>query len=124
MAKKTEAPGCRNAALATLFLLGLAIVFMAIGFTLTQQADCTDLCETGAFTLLYAGGPLSAIVGVVFGGIYVLWPLEVTMWVLIGFSLARRAERRSTSVMKSVIVIVAIALAYGLVLSQFVEMAV
>lgn len=124
MAKKTDAPGCRNPALATLFLLGLAVVFMATGFTLTQQAECTDLCETLAFTLLYAGGPLSGIVGVAFGGIYILWPLEITLWVVIAFLVARRAERRSTGVMGMVIIIIALSLAYGLVLSQFVEMAV
>ncbi len=124
MANKTDAPGCRNPALATLFLLGLAVVFMAVGFTLTQQADCTGLCETGAFALLYAGGPLSGIVGVLFGGIYILWPLEITLWVVIAFLVARRAERRSTGVLRMVIIIIALALAYGLVLSQFVEMAV
>ncbi len=82
------------------------------------------MCEVAALTMLYAGGPLSGVVGVIFGGVHLLWPLEITLWVVLGFWAARRADRRGTSVAGAVVVIVGLALAYGLVLSRFVEIAV
>lgn len=110
-------------ALATVFLLGFAIVFMVVGLTLTNQADCRGLCETAGLTMLYAGGPLSGLLGVIFGGVWVAWPLEITLWVVAGFATARFAERRSSGVIATSLVLVGIALAFGLVLSQFVEIA-
>ena len=124
MAKKQEATGCRDAAISTGLLLGLAVVFMAIGLTLTNEADCVGSCETLSLTLLYAGGPISAAVGVIFGGLWVAWPLEITLWVVVGFATARWAEKRSRGVLGVALVIVIVALVYGLVLSQFVEIAV
>ncbi len=96
---------------------------MIAGLSLSQQADCQGMCETTALTLLYAGGPLSALLGVLFGSVWVAWPLEITFWVIIGFAAARFAARRSTSVIAVVLVILSVALIYGLVLSQFVEIA-
>jgi hypothetical protein len=106
---------------ATGLLLGFAAVFMAAGLVLTRQPDCQGLCETGAITLLYAGGPISALLGVVFGGVIVAWPLDVTLWVVLGFFTARMAERRRVPASVAALLIVAAALVYGLVLSQFVE---
>jgi hypothetical protein len=124
MAATNESLGCRDTAISTLFLLGLAAVFMVVGWTLTQQGECTGLCETAGLTLLYAGGPLSAALGVFFGGVWLAWPLDITIWVAIGFAVARFAERRSRGVLGVALVVVIVALAYGLVLSQFVEIAV
>ena len=124
MAKKQAGTGCRDAAISTGFLLGLAVVFIASGLTLTNQSDCIGSCETLGLTLLYAGGPVSALMGVVFGGLWVAWPLEITLWVVTGFGAARWAENRSKGVLGVALVILLVALAYGLVLSQFVEIAV
>lgn len=121
VATNRESPGCRDAAIATSFLLGFAIVFMTVGLALSNQGSCSGACETTALTALYAGGPLSAVLGVAFGGVWLAWPLDVTLWVVIGFAAARFADRRRTGVMRPVLIIVAVALAYGLVLSQFVE---
>ena len=41
-----------------------------------------------------AGGPLSALLGVLFGSVWVAWPLEITLWVIIGFTAARFAARQ------------------------------
>lgn len=120
----TESTGCRGAAVSTAFLLGLAIVFMVAGLALTGSDSCDGLCETAALTMLYAGGPISGVFGVVFGGVVVAWPLEVTLWVALGFVTARWAENRGRPVLGVDVVVVLIALAYGLVLSQFVELAV
>jgi hypothetical protein len=74
--------------------------------------------------MLYAGGPISAAFGVVFGGVVVAWPLEVTLWVVLGFLTARWSEKRGKAVLAVDVVLILIALGYGLVLSQFVELAV
>lgn len=119
-----NAPGCREVAFGTLLVLGLAAVFVAVGLTLTARETCTGACETLALTLLYAGGPISALFGVVFGGVTLAWPLEVTFWVVIGFAVARWAGSRSRSTAATAVAVMAVALVYGLVLSQFVEIAV
>jgi len=97
---------------------------MAIGITLTNQTDCTGACETLGLTLLYAGGPISAALGVFLGGIWVAWPLEVTLWVVLGFLSSKWAVRRGRGVLGVALVIILVALIYGLVLSQFVEIAI
>ena len=104
--------------------MGLAVVFIATGLTLTNQSDCIGTCETLGLTLLYAGGPISAAIGVIFGGVWVAWPLEITLWVVTGFGSARWAENHSKGVLGVALIILFVALAYGLVLSQFVEIAV
>ncbi len=124
MVDTKEPSGCRNAAIATTFLLGFAVVFMVIGLSLVNSESCESLCETLGLTLLYAGGPLSAVLGVAFGGLWLAWPLDVTLWVVIGFASARWAERRSRGVLGVSLVLIILALIYGLVLSQFVEIAV
>ncbi len=95
MSEKKDAQGCRETALAVAFLLGFGIVFMAIGLTLANNDSCEGLCQTLGITLLYAGGPLSALLGVIFGGLWVAWPLDVTLWVVAGFTSAKWAERGS-----------------------------
>ena len=97
---------------------------MVIGLSLVNSESCESLCETLGLTLLYAGGPLSAVLGVAFGGLWLAWPLDVTLWVVIGFASARWAERRSRGVLGVSLVLIILALIYGLVLSQFVEIAV
>ena len=123
MSGNRDETGCRDAAVATLFLLGFAVVFMITGLAMSQRVDCQGLCETAALTLLYAGGPLSGLLGVVFGSLWVAWPLEITLWVIVGFAAARLAARRSTRVLGLVTLILGVALIYGLVLSQLVEIA-
>lgn len=124
MPTRDDGAGCRETAIGTLFLLGFAIVFMVTGLALSDSPDCQGLCEGLGLTLLYAGGPLSALLGVVFGGVWLAWPLEVTLWVVIGFIIARVAERRSVRVLAVAMVVLGVALVYGLVLSRFVEIAI
>ena len=124
MVANKEPPGCRKAAAATTFLLGFAVVFMIGGLSLINGDSCEGLCQTLGLTLLYAGGPLSAVLGVAFGGLWLAWPLDVTLWVVIGFASARWAEVRSRGVLGVTLVLIVLALIYGLVLSQFVEIAV
>lgn len=122
--RQSDAPGCRSAAIATSSLIGVTIVFMILGLTLINDPTCTGSCDTLAVTFLYAGLPISAVFGVFFGDLVVAWPLDITFWVLIGFGIARLSGRRDRRVLGSILLTILLALAYGLVLSQFVEIAI
>lgn len=124
VAKKTQPAGCRDVALATVLLVSMAAVFTGVGLTLIRGGECTGICETLGLSLLYAGGPVSALIGVVFGELVLAWPLDATVWVGAGFFAARMAERRGQGPMGVALVLVLVALGYGLVLSTFVEIAV
>jgi hypothetical protein len=96
-------------------LVGTAVVFMVIG--LTQTGDLAEV-------FLFAGLPVSAIFSVTFGDLVLAWPLDVTVWVVVGFLLARLSDRRNRNVLGLDLLAIGVALAYGLVLSRFVEMAI
>lgn len=124
MANNQDGIGCRDAALSTGFLLGFGIAFFAIGLTLINREVCVGLCETLGLTLLYAGGPISAVIGVFSDHVIVAWPLDITLWVVLGFAVARLSANRGTRPLGPSLAIVAFFLLFGLVLSQFVELAV
>lgn len=124
MSPQAQSQGCRNAAIATALLVGTAVVFMVLGLTLVNDRACVDLCQDLGFTLLYAGIPISAVFGVIFGDLVVAWPLDITMWVVVGFLLARHSDNRGRGVLGPVLIAVILALIYGLVLSRFVEIAI
>lgn len=124
VARKTEPAGCRDVALATAFLLAMAAAFLGVGLALVRGEQCAGACETLALTLLYAAGPVSALFGVLFGGVVIAWPLDATVWVAAGFVTARIAERRGQGAVGVALAMVIAALVYGLVLSQLVEIAV
>jgi hypothetical protein len=120
---RNEGIGCRDAALATIFLLGFAIVFFAIGLTSINREVCTGLCETLGLTLLYAGGPVSALIGIFTDSVIVAWPLDIMLWVVLGFGVARFAQNRGIRPCGPLLILLVFFLAYGLVLSQLVELA-
>jgi hypothetical protein len=122
--EQSSAPGCRETAFSTILLLGMAAVFFIVGLSLARQADCSGACQTYAFTLLYAGGPVSALFGVLFGSLVMAWPLDITFWVVAGFASARWARIRGRRPPATALALIGLALAYGLVLSRFVEIAV
>jgi hypothetical protein len=97
---------------------------MAIGIPLTRDASCVDGCATVAETLLFAGLPISAVFSVLSGDLVLAWPLDITLWVVSGFLLARLTDSRNRNVLGAVLMVVLAALAYGLVLSFQVEMAI
>ena len=88
---------------------------MVIG--LTQTGDLAEV-------FLFAGLPVSAIFSVTFGDLVLAWPLDVTVWVVVGFLLARLSDRMNRNVLGLDLLAIEVALAYGLVLSRFVEMAI
>lgn len=122
MSTETSAPGCRDLAVITGLLLAAAITLVAIGLGVINRDDCTGLCETAGLTALYAGGPLSALLGVAFGGVHLAWPLDITFWVITGFAGARWVGNREKSPTRFAFAVIGVALLYGLVLSQLVEL--
>ena len=123
MTGENDGIGCRDAALATIFLLGFGIVFFAIGLTTIDRDVCTGLCETLGLTLLYAGGPVSALIGIFSDSVIVAWPLDLILWVVLGFGVARFAQNRRIRPWAPLLILIVFFLVYGLVLSQLVELA-
>ena len=109
---------------ATGILVVTGLILMAIGLSLVNDTGCKGACESLGFTLLYAGLPVSAIFGFLFGDLVVAWPLDITLWVILGVLLARFSDNRGRSALGMVLVAIVAALLYGLVLSRFVEMAI
>ncbi len=95
---------------------------MVVGLTLVNDRSCSGVCETLGLTLLYAGLPISAAFGVLFGDLVLAWPLDITFWVVVGFLIARSSDSRGRSVFGPLLLVIGLALIYGLVLSQFVEL--
>ncbi len=124
MPTTSQPPGCRDAAITTGFLLGFGIVMFAVGLTLINREACSGVCETVGLTLLYAGGPVSALFGVFTETVIVAWPLDVMLWVVLGFAVARWAERRHRRPLGIALTLILVSLALGLVLSQLVELTV
>ena len=122
---ETEAPGCRDAAFATAFLLGLGMALFASGLALINQSGgCTDTCEFIGLGILYSGGPISAALGAFTNSVVIAWPLEVMLWVVLGFWAARRSAVTGRSLWAYATAILVVSLIYGFTLSQFVELAV
>lgn len=117
-----EAPGCRDAAFATALLLGIGIALFASGLALVNQETCTGPCEFAGLAMLYAGGPISGLMGFLTDSVIIAWPLEVMLWVVLGFSAARWGAVKERSTGTYVITILTISAIYGLILSQFVEL--
>ena len=124
MTPKSDSPGCRNATISVALLVVTAVVFMVLGLTLVNDTSCSGVCETSGFTLLYAGLPISALFGVLFGDLVVAWPLDITLWVVLGFLIARWSDHKKRNVLGPSLMVIVLALGYGLVLSQFVELAI
>lgn len=122
--QRDNAPGCRDAAIATGFLLVFAIALVAIGLTLVNGETCDGLCETAGLTMLYAGGPVSAVFGIFTDTVFVAWPMDPILWVVAGFWAARIAARRDSAALPIAVLFAGVAIIYGLVLSQFVELTV
>lgn len=122
MSGQDPAPGCRETALVTGLFLVAGATLMAIGLTMIQGDVCVGACPVVGLATLYAGGPVSAVFGVLLGGVPVAWPLDVTFWVSAGFLVARWADKRERSPLAVALLVLVGALVYGLVLSQFVEL--
>ncbi len=124
MSASDEGIGCRQAAIATaVVLIGATVLFWS-GLAMVLNDGCTGLCGATGLSLLYAGAPVSALFGVLGGGLPIAWPLDITLWVVVGFLVAGWATRRKISPFPPAIAVLGIALAYGLVTGRLVELVV
>lgn len=110
-------------ALTALGLLGVAAALFAVGLLLTGSDECRRACETIGLTVLYAGGPVSALFGVIGGAVVVAWPVDVITWIMLSVFVVRTAERREIPALRVAAVVVGAALVYGFILQFFVELA-
>jgi hypothetical protein len=120
---RSDDPGCRDAALATGLLLGIGLALMGSGLALINQPTCEGICEFAGLAILYAGGPIGALIGFFTDSVVLAWPLEIMLWVVLGFWAAKKGASRDRSTWAYVISILLIALVYGVALSRFVELA-
>lgn len=118
-----EGVPCRTVTLTALGLLGTAAVLFTVGLLLTGSDDCRRACETIGLTVLYAGGPVSALFGVIGGAVVVAWPVDVITWIMLSVLAVRIAERRAVAPLRAAAAIVGAALVYGFILQFFVELA-
>lgn len=109
-----EGVGCRPGALAGLALLAGALIVGGVGLWLVTQHG------TG-LALFYAAAPVSAVLGVLGGGLPVAWPLDLATWVVAGVLAGSWSYRSERPVWMTTSVIAIGALAYGVLMSMFVE---
>ncbi len=83
----------------------MAAAFTALGIATTSLA------------LAFAGLPVSAVFAVLGGEFVIAWPVDAMVWIVVGWLVARRGRRR----VGSLVVVIAVALAYGWAMSLLVE---
>ena len=123
-AESGEGIGCRGATLTAVWLVGAAAVLWTVGLLLTQSSSCTGSCEWLSLTLLFAGGPVSAIFTVIGGTDVVIgWPVDIIAWVMIGVlhqKLSHEAELWTSLWRRWALRFITIALLYGSVMALLV----
>lgn len=119
--------GCSALTWASLALVIAGAVLWTVGILLEGPERCSGLCEWSAFTLIFAGAPVSALITVAGGSDLVLaWPLDVLAWIMIGIVHTRRSGETapfSPRWNRTTVAIVGVALVYGAMLALFVEQA-
>lgn len=81
-----EGVGCRPAAVATLTFLAFSVAMLIIALVIGLE-------EQLAYPFLFAGGPVTGLVTSVGGDLAFSWPLDLTVWTVLGFFVARYADR-------------------------------
>jgi hypothetical protein len=81
-----EGVGCRPAAGATFTFIGFAVLMLALALTI-------GLDQQLAYPFLFAGGPVTGLVTSIGGDLAFSWPLDLTVWTVLGFFVARYADR-------------------------------
>lgn len=104
--------GCRSAVLAGGGLLSGALVVGGIGLALVRE---------GGLWLFYAAAPMSAVFGVIGGGLPVAWPLDAGLWLVVGLGAASWSGRIGRPLWTVVAGVAVVALAYGWMMSRLVE---
>jgi hypothetical protein len=108
--------GCRAAVITGGTLLAGAVVVGAIGLTVALQAG-----SSVGLALFYAAAPVSALFGVIGGGLPVAWPLDALLWLVLGTAAVGWSARSGWHLRRILWLVVGVALAYGASLSRLVE---
>ena len=116
-----EGIGCRPAALSGLALIGWALVVGGVGLAMVLSEGCGVVCSEGGLALFYGAAPVSALFGVLGGGLPVAWPLDVLVWLLAGVGLTSWTARRRLDIRRLTAAAIGLALVFGVVMSRFVE---
>jgi len=72
--------------MATLTFLGFAVAMLVVALLI-------GLDNRLAYPFLFAGGPVTGLVTSVGGDLAFSWPLDLTVWTVLGFFVARYAEQ-------------------------------
>ena len=88
----------------------------AIGLALALQAG-----SGLGLALFYAAAPVSAVFGVIGGGLPIAWPLDAMFWLVLGTAAVGWSTRSGWHLRRTLWLVVAVALAYGASLSRLVE---
>ncbi|CAN5892658.1 hypothetical protein BH23ACT5_BH23ACT5_13660 [soil metagenome] len=106
--------GCRSAFLTGLLMVVVAVACGAVGLWLV-------LSRAEGLWLFYAAAPASALFGVVGGGLPIAWPLDIGIWLMLGVGVVSWAGRFRQRTWHVGLAVALVAVAYGLTLSQLVE---
>lgn len=99
-------------------LIAFAVAAFAGGIALALS--CAGSCARAGVALYAAGGPVSGLFAAVAGELPIAWPLDLTVWILVAFAVARRADRPDARLGRSALAVIGFALVYGLGISLLV----
>lgn len=114
--------GCRTMLTAVGTLLVFAVGAVAIGLGLILGEDPSPLAETFGLALYAAGAPVSGVFAVIAGDLPLTLYLDLVVWVVGGAAITKLAERGRPLALL-LVTAMALALAFGLVVSTLIELA-
>ncbi len=82
---EAEGIGCRPAAITTGIFLGFSVAMLAVALLI-------GLDQRLSYPFLFAGGPVTGLLTSIGGDLAFSWPLDLTVWVVAGFAVARSAD--------------------------------
>ena len=116
--------GCRPLATILGSVLGFAAGAALLGLALIGDSGCLGTCERVGFALYGAGLPVSAAFSAAAGGaLVVAYLTDVIVWATASVGMAKLVERRMLSVTRAVVLVIAAAAVYGLLVSGLIERA-
>jgi hypothetical protein len=111
--EEAQAIGCRPAAGA----FGVFMVFLVATVTV---ALVITLNERISYPFLFAGLPVTGLLTSIGGDLAFAWPLDLTLWLVLGFTAARLADR-PTAYRRFIVSVLIAAMLVGTILGFLVE---
>ena len=82
---ESDGVGCRPAATATAIFILFSVAMLAIALII-------GLDQRLSYPFLFAGGPVTGLLTSLGGDLAFSWPLDLTVWTVLGFFVARYAD--------------------------------